>query len=86
VQVEETRPRSMIPAPPGPQCQNEVFAYRSQWDEKKFAERGWNLKKCSNGASIKIDGVGYCRQHAGSIAIQRLVELGKAEVTGAGND
>jgi hypothetical protein len=79
MEIETLRPRSMIPAPPGPQCQHEVFAYRSQWDEKKFAERGWDTKKCSNGASVQIDGVGYCRQHGGAVAIFKLEQEGRVK-------
>jgi hypothetical protein len=77
VKLETIRPRTMIPAPPGPQCQHEVWAPRSRWDVKKFEERGWDIKKCSNGASVQIDGVGYCRQHAGSIAVAKLEEEGR---------
>lgn len=79
MEIDEVRPRSFIPASPGPQCQTDVFAPRTKWDERKFALRGWDIKKCSNGVAIQIDGVGLCRQHAGSKAIELLLELKRAE-------
>jgi hypothetical protein len=77
MQVDEVRPRSMIPSPPAEQCQAYTNQYRSGWDERKFAERGWDLKKCSNGVSVKIDGVGYCRQHGGKVALEKLISMGR---------
>ena len=79
IDVEETRPRSMIPAPPAEQCQHECWQYRSRWQVKAFEERGWDLKKCSNGVSVRIDGVGYCRQHGGKVALDKLIEEGRAK-------
>lgn len=77
--VEETRPRSMIPQPPAEQCQHEVFNYPNRWRDKRMLERGWDLKKCTNGVSVRIDGVGYCRQHGGKIALEKLITEGRAD-------
>jgi hypothetical protein len=77
MEIETLRPRAMIPAPPGPQCQHDVWAPRSRWEVKKFDERGWDIKKCSNGQSVMIDGVGYCRQHAGQVALAKLEKEGR---------
>lgn len=79
MEIEELRPKPIVLSPPPAQCQAPVWVYRSKWDVKKFEERDWDIKKCSNGQSVKIDGVGYCRQHAGSVAIDKLIEEGRAE-------
>jgi hypothetical protein len=67
----------MIPKPPGQKCQHEVPVIRTRWEVKKFEARGWDVTKCSNGASVLIDGVGYCRHHAGSVALKKLENAGR---------
>lgn len=44
------------------------------WDDDKI-----EFPQCRNSASVNIDGVNMCMQHAGTIAIIKLINEGKAE-------
>ena len=38
-----------------------------------------DFPQCSKGASVNIDGINLCRQHAGQIALQKLVNSGEVK-------
>lgn len=39
-----------------------------------------DFPQCSRSATVEIDGIHMCLQHAGTIAVQKLVSLGMAKI------
>lgn len=84
MRVEELRPKHP-PYVRMPQCQASVPVdehWNPSWIAKRRAtaeRRRYDPDKCTRGGTVRIDGVVLCRQHAGSIAIEELVKLSRAE-------
>ena len=66
----------MIPRPALPQCRFKVasnVAANEAW-RRQAEEQGKNPDYCRKPASYEIDGVPYCKSHAGKKALQILME------------
>ena len=44
------------------------------WDSERI-----EFPRCSKGATVEIDGVKMCLQHAGTMAVLKLIGMGKAK-------
>lgn len=71
------------PAPPPSdlgrqQCQhmvNNAELYGNlEWRERRYGGRGKIPQHCQKVARYEIDGKGYCRQHAGQLALEHLIK------------
>jgi hypothetical protein len=84
MKVEELRPKLLV-TKSSLQCEAPVPTDES-WNpawlisrRERAVRKGYDPEKCTRGATIRIDGVPLCRQHAGSIAIATLVREARAE-------
>lgn len=82
--AEELRPKN----PPHvrmSQCQAPVPTnehWNKSWLQKRretAIRKGYDPEKCTRGGTVRIDGVILCRQHAGSLAVEELIKLSRAE-------
>ncbi len=54
--------------------------YRSKFNRENYYEKQrphFDPKKCQRRATVRIDGVPYCKLHAGQRALQILIEDGR---------
>lgn len=84
MKVEEVRPKNP-PYTRLPQCSAPV-PMESHWsptwltNHKEQMQRiGYDPNRCSRGGTVKVDGKPFCRQHAGTIAVEELIKLSRAE-------
>jgi hypothetical protein len=84
MRVKELVPRQAI-YHAAHQCEGDVLIMGTEnphWLRKRREDcirKGWDPNKCARGATVEIDGKRLCRQHAGSIAIDELVKLSRAQ-------
>ena len=76
-----TRARKLRPvvAPVVDQCSAPVSspnwtAYYLERRAKRAREHDWDGKRCLHQASYEIDGIKYCKAHAGAVALGLLMD------------
>jgi len=62
-----------------PKC--EATTYPIYW----WSKQDIDFKPCSRNASVRIDGINLCMQHAGTIAVLKLIHHNMAEKLSTAN-